>query len=273
MYNMFAAILLSAFTFVLLYGGWYVIRGRRHRARDHGERRSPEADPTQDATEPTPVKYDKKSYCYPKMNDVMGYDFIRVVSVDESLRPVPKAGVPERADATAPENAPEQEKEQYEGAVEAVSSGRNEDMEDVFEPQGLSRPNRYPGIRRNDQRWTRPEPVKEKDDKKNDAEPVDVVEDETELDPDYQLSDEEFMALASGNLNITWPNRDHQDDAFYDDYFEDHPEMIEKGTDDGEAERIAAEEREFELFSRINSSEELMTINEEAMEETKNINI
>lgn len=91
MKNILIAAVLFIATLLASYVIWYIIRGRRLRERDAARmqaetgRKNPKS-----GKKPKAAKgkwgVKKDSYCYPEMNDVMGYEFISVVQVDEELR-------------------------------------------------------------------------------------------------------------------------------------------------------------------------------------------
>lgn len=104
--NIAVLLLALAATGFLAYGTWYVARGRHLRER----RRRREAPDTYNRNEKEPEKKDavraeektlppEKEYCYPSINDVMGYEFVTIVRVKDSLRgvasTVPAEAVPE----------------------------------------------------------------------------------------------------------------------------------------------------------------------------------
>ena len=76
------AVLLVLLSSLIVYMTWYVIHGRKVRSR-----KAPEADaePRGDKKHnKTRWGVDKDSYCYPSINDVMGFEFVKVVKVDDA---------------------------------------------------------------------------------------------------------------------------------------------------------------------------------------------
>lgn len=95
--NIIVAVLLFVLTLLSAYIIWYVVRGRHLRERDAARQK---AKAKRDDVPAKPTKHPRKgkwgvekdSYCYPEMNDVMGYEFISVVKIDEELRKDKKDG-------------------------------------------------------------------------------------------------------------------------------------------------------------------------------------
>lgn len=88
------AVLLFLGTLLTAYVGWYVFRGRHDRKRkaleDLARTANERATRAKKKSEPKKGKdgdwqVDKGAYCYPAINDVMGYDFVKVVKVPEHL--------------------------------------------------------------------------------------------------------------------------------------------------------------------------------------------
>jgi hypothetical protein len=103
------AFLLFVATLVVSYVIWYAIRGRRLRERDAAlkaaEKKGRAEGARKKAKSSAKGKWGvgKDSYCYPGMNDVMGYEFISVVKVDENLT---NPGEPETKKDSSPAGAP-----------------------------------------------------------------------------------------------------------------------------------------------------------------------
>lgn len=92
--NLVIALAVFLLTLVPAYIVWYVVRGRHVRRK---KQRKEEDRKKAEGREKKKGKWgvDKDSYCYPSMNDVMGYDFINVVQVPEELKQDNNGGVKE----------------------------------------------------------------------------------------------------------------------------------------------------------------------------------
>lgn len=116
--NIAIAIFLFGVSSLGTYVIWYIVRGRRKRL---------ETQAPADKTEQKPEKEKKESgkpYSYPKINDVMGYDFVTVVDV-------PKELLSQKKEEKQWENAPAV------GGLRAVSAeGRREDEDEIHETGG-----------------------------------------------------------------------------------------------------------------------------------------
>ena len=80
--NIIIGALLSLLTFFLTYAAMHIIV-RRIRARRSTQQKKEQSE--QDASVKYVNKYSKEAYCYPTINDVMGYDFVTVEGVTESI--------------------------------------------------------------------------------------------------------------------------------------------------------------------------------------------
>ena len=93
--NLFLAIFLFSLTTASGYVVWYIIRGQR----DREMREIRNLNPDDDAQEPSKKAKKKKlkwglekdAYCYPDINDVMGYEFVSVIKVPGELTKNQKA--------------------------------------------------------------------------------------------------------------------------------------------------------------------------------------
>jgi Cobalamin biosynthesis protein CobT (nicotinate-mononucleotide:5, 6-dimethylbenzimidazole phosphoribosyltransferase) len=88
MLNLVLALAMSLMTFFGGYAVWYVLRGRHRKLA-----RRKAAEERADAADGRPAEprregrwgVGRDSYCYPKINDAMGYEFIKIVHVDPGL--------------------------------------------------------------------------------------------------------------------------------------------------------------------------------------------
>ena len=95
-FELAAAAVLVAVTLVLAYVLWYIVRGRYVRQRKQALRAMAQGN-TPKREEPRKDDGDwkkhKGSYCYPSINEVMGYEFVKVVNVTEA-EPIVPSGNP-----------------------------------------------------------------------------------------------------------------------------------------------------------------------------------
>lgn len=90
------AIVIAFVLFLLTFSlGYVLLRARRsaaaRRRQAAPEEKKKDADAAGEKEKPRPAGrwgVSKDSYCYPKINDMMDYEFVKVVQVDEKLRPV-----------------------------------------------------------------------------------------------------------------------------------------------------------------------------------------
>ncbi len=80
------ALLLFAITSLGLYAIWYIVRGKHVADKKAQEKREKETKARTKKKEPRREEgIGKDSYCYPKINDVMGYELVKVVNVPKAL--------------------------------------------------------------------------------------------------------------------------------------------------------------------------------------------
>lgn len=95
-FELAAAAVLVAVTLVLAYVLWYIVRGRYVRQRKQALKAMAKGN-TPKREEPGKDDGDwkkhKGSYCYPSINEVMGYEFVKVVNVTEA-EPIVPSGNP-----------------------------------------------------------------------------------------------------------------------------------------------------------------------------------
>ena len=92
--NLFLAIFLFSLTTAAGYVVWYVIRGQRDREmrKRRGLKPDDEAqEPSKKAKKKLKWGLEKDAYCYPDINDVMGYEFVSVIKVPGELTKNQKA--------------------------------------------------------------------------------------------------------------------------------------------------------------------------------------
>lgn len=222
--NIIIAAALFLLTSLMGYIIWYILFGIKKKEKKGGE--SPK-----EAKAPKESTYESKtiprsSYCYPKMNDVMGYDFVDVVKVPEELL----NNKPKTVEDSFAEAKP--------AGITAVTNEQDGGPEgDIYEPTA---------------------PVKEKphtekapsnEQKKEEFEVADgytVVNTETELDP------EEISALNM--MGGDWNHRDYDqamDDEMLNAIMDNNAGDIEQADFTEEDLRIAREKEEMERFDEL----------------------
>lgn len=84
MFYLLISFLLAAGTFFTAYVIWYTVRGRRGKASRGGDKNNSAKE--ENGGKKLPWGVPKDAYCYPAINDVMGYEFIHVVKVGDELK-------------------------------------------------------------------------------------------------------------------------------------------------------------------------------------------
>lgn len=122
---------------------------------------------------------EKDAYCYPKINDIMGFEFVKVVKVDsEKTDPEPQ-----------PEPRPNWEESKGIGGLTAVSSNEMNQEREEDEP--------YPDPTA--QRYTRPQRQQPQQENTENVEEEDIT----------QLNDVREEDLLEGNNFEEWPDHDN----------------------------------------------------------------
>lgn len=222
------AIVIAFVLFLLTFSlGYVLLRARRSAAaarRGKTQKEKKEDGENAQKEKPRPAGrwgVSKDSYCYPKINDMMDYEFVKVIQVDEKLRPafkkkedLPQPG-PEEENTGTPAVRP---------GISAVSSEqRNDESGNVIEEV--------------------PEEPK----------PAPVEDDE------YESSIDAATARDLENLGDSfnpWQSKDY-DNSYYDQIIEqnlnDFPETIDEPDEvSEEARNMARENQNFnELYSDL----------------------
>lgn len=126
--NIAAALLLFLLSSIMLYATWYIIHGRKRKktSRTSGDQPGDEPDETHERRSNRKKKwgYSKNDYCYPGINDVMGFEFVKVVKLkDDAPSPVPAPA--------ATGGKPDWEQSRGIGSLSTVSStGINQETEE-----------------------------------------------------------------------------------------------------------------------------------------------
>ena len=241
--NLLAATVLFLLTAAGTYVLWYLVRGRaveKRKGRREKGRKERKADEGYGYKEGT---IDKDSYCYPKINEAMGFEFVKVVSVDESLRPVT---APVRKD----EPSPEADWNKSEGigtmtlSVSAVPAGMDADKY----LESLNEGNTVEGL---DEKAApsggaqRAKPAKK-------AEALEPNDDDAPAEE--SISEEELSYVA--NFNHDWMNRefDEDDSPFASDdaldaMLDENADRIDAAEPSQESIRMSATISDFEMYA------------------------
>lgn len=233
----FIAAVLFLTTAVILYFIWYAVRGRhsieRRRRQAEARRRKTEREDN------TKVRWgvDKHSYCYPKINDTMGYEFITVEKIPEDLRThVP---IDNPVETTPADSWKYDASQGFTNVTAARATAATDDQpgktdeEDISYPQMDQKdPYRFGSIKRKNNEERLPESQLEDEDLQDDEETGDAInpQDIEDLrnmkewfnkDVDNLPSDEDLIAMM-----------------------EEHPEAIDPNEPDRETVRQFIKERE-----------------------------
>lgn len=229
-----ALFLASAF---ILYFTWYAVRGRyviERRRRQRAEKQRKE----NAENNPDNLRWgvDKHSYCYPKINDTMGYEFITVVKIPEELRSEPNNCTEvERSPSDSWAYAASQGFMNV-GTARATTSTSDQSSkiseEETSYPQPDERdPYRIGSINR---RRTEQKPFREKND-----------EDENNADTSINPQDLEDLRYLKEWFNKDVDNLPSDETLF--EILEGHPEAMDPDEPDrDEARRIIMEKEELE---------------------------
>jgi hypothetical protein len=171
----------------------------------------------------------KNAYCYPRINDVMGYEFISVVKIPEELTIAPQKN----------EIGREQNEANYDGRLTGATATEHQEQDDPNLPEEESRPG-------NDNAS-----------EKENGEEYEVAEMEN-ISP-YELEQLNKMA--------PWTNRDYDEtfsDAEIDAIINSNPGIIiNDGESDEESLRVAKEQ---DLLKKIESMKDDIEMTDSAEE-------
>lgn len=122
--NIIFAVILATVTLAVAYVTWYVVYGRSLKIRKMNAE-SEEGEETQ-GRKPAKGdgKYDRKSYCYPSINDDMGYEFVTVQKIPDFLLKKEKV--------KAEEETPSWDETSGTGLSAVSSRGNDNDEEDGY---------------------------------------------------------------------------------------------------------------------------------------------
>lgn len=234
--NIIIAIVLFLMTSLTGYILWYIVRGHSKRETVNESKNGQDKGKTNKKEPGTDNngKISKDAYCYPKINDVMGYEFVTVVNIPPELT---------------------QDKPKTTQKVEDWSSSSGIGLQAVSGQEGINDDgNEAPMISDDDSRYgknSRPEKVFE-----NVRTKTDEQENEYEVVEESEISSEEIQMLD--NMNTDWVNREYDDPNVEDDYLnaiiDNNPEMFEQPVNDEETNRISLETKALQKMQAFEES-------------------
>lgn len=181
--NIVSSVLLFLLTTLLLYVFWYIVYGRKNRRRKEQQKEAGTKE--QQGEKPSKSKnkwgVDKDAYCYPKINDVMGFEFVRVIKIDDDKNETPTTDEPQR---------PSWEDSQGIGGLTAVSTTETKQEQEEDEP--------YPETEKPQKAKPR-----KKDNSKQEEQQQDV--DEGDITQVEGVTEEQLFFVNSFG---PWPNHD-----------------------------------------------------------------
>lgn len=212
------ALALNVLTLAGGYALWYLFRGRRRKRR--GE--AGEAPDERKASHGGWGGYGKDSYCYPKINDMMGFEFVKVVRVPEELT----IGPGKEEDKTSTEKAKPADRATGMRQVSVRAVGAGEDPQKLVTESPEDEGNTMRGI---------------------DAEGERIREQVEEVTRYEDLTQDIFDEIER---NQSWANREYDDDGFsteeIDHIIDGNAEKIEDNATDEETEIIRFQKEELE---------------------------
>lgn len=211
------ALALNVLTLAGGYALWYLLRGRRRKRRDGAG----EAPDERKASHGGWGGYGKDSYCYPKINDMMGFEFVKVVRVPEELTIGPGT-----EDKTSPEKAKPTDRATGMRQVSVRAVGAGEDPQKLVTESPEDEGNTMRGI---------------------DAEGERIREQVEEVTRYEDLTQDIFDEIER---NQSWANREYDDDGFsteeIDHIIDGNAGRIEDNASDEESENILFQQHEIE---------------------------
>lgn len=232
--NLIIAIILFLFTALSLYVIFLMARRGRRKgmaapAGDQSAEIMEEGDEGKKEKSSKRQKWgvDKDAYCYPDINDVMGFEFVKVVNVPEGLLGIQKAA---EAAETEP---PKKEWSQSQGVsgLKIVTTGQNDHVPDEDTP--------YP----DQQMPVRNQPVQTQ--QPNETETTEATDADVSEVEGYSEQDLESMQSMQGRWG-EWPRDDERDLDLYteeqlSELVTNNEERIEQPRHDEEQDRVANE--------------------------------
>lgn len=218
--NLFVAFILMLLTIIAGYIAWYNLWGSYRKKKRL-------LDAKTDKKETYSPKMDRKSYCYPTINDVMGYEFVSVVRVPDELTTGKHAGKDEISSTGTPTRP---------AGLEGISGEERHDEDEPNLP---------------DERGQKSPLQAERKGKGETEDEYDVVESDVKIDP-YELE-------QLNKMNEPWANRDYDDEfteQMMDVILENNKDLIDnEGALDADSLRIAKEQ---EVLRSISVMEDFM---------------
>lgn len=123
--TLFLAIILFLLTSLCGYATWYIL-SKGGRKKEKKEKEKPD-NPKPDS------EIKKDSYCYPKINETMGFEFVKVVSVPEELR-----GIVKEDNKSENTSQPSWENSKAIGSVTTISSEEEDNSSEEPYPEEIS---------------------------------------------------------------------------------------------------------------------------------------
>ena len=222
--NLFAAFFLFLLSSAMLYVTWYVMHGRKRKNGNlSGENKNEQTDVPQTKKKSKNKKwgYSKEDYCYPGINDVMGFEFVKVIKLKDE---------PQITNDNPEKTVQKPDWEQSRGlgslSTESINATRQDIEEDSPFPE-----NDTPGKDNSTSSFQNKfKQAPETESENNKIEESEITE------ADFSTVEYEAAMAWEG-----WEN--HEDDSFQDDEYinkmlDENPEMIEESEPDKESKKI-----------------------------------
>ena len=263
-HELIIAVLLSLVTLLAVYAIWYVARGRYLKEKRARERAAKQPDGHHHEEErPRDGKgmrwgVRKDSYSYPSINDVMGYEFVHVVDIPDSIRPKSIAGAADETQAGETPAVQQQTTAEKEGfrtenpvtVTTGSTTGQKDIEEDTSFPMEKEEPHGGRPYYRPRQESV---PAQNEHAPKKAGEQSQPEENPADGEGDISARDLEELEMLS-----PWNSNDREYDVMAEeellDAIDNQPEMVDRSFDMEEAERIAREQQELETFRAAESA-------------------
>ena len=260
--NLAVAIILFLMTVFAMYAILRLARRSRRAPKttpSHTGEKEPEQQQQPEKKKKEKWGVEKDAYCYPSINDVMGYEFVKVIKTGETAQTIE-----DQPAETEPKKT--WEESQGIGGLRTVSStdATSESEEDVFYPDPMDAPRPRPRI---------PNIVEPEE-----KEPTEQETPHTDNPEDYYDEDvteisgvtQEDLELASEIFKDSIPYIDDMPDEQIDQLIEENPQMIEEPVVDEEKAEMAKTVRNLaeayfqsEKESLVDEVKQLMEDNDE----------
>ena len=246
--NLLIAIILFLMTAFALYASLRLAR-RSRRIDAVSNKQSGEEKPNEDVQQVKKRKekwgVEKDAYCYPSINDVMGYEFVKVVKTGTTNEQALQEPV-------EPETRKPWEESQGIGGLRTVSSTdiTSESEEDEFypDPTQPARPRpRFPNMPDHEENAQKEEKITDQTETDNNYDDEDV----TEI-PGINEEDLELMQNMPEMFRDYEPPVDSIPDDGIDQLIDDNPEVVEEPVIDEEKVEMAKAVRNFrEIYHKV----------------------